>query len=378
MGITIDDHTLTRWGLDTRSVENGGNIENGMRLLTLEAYCHPRTIELFRNMLDAYQLWGNKFFAPFKEHRLVIEHPELCDEVYGLSTGLKSLGELARLGEKDITRNMRPEVNVYTYRRPEYMLSTAQDYRPGYGGDQQSIWQATLGPKAVCFTTHPARHGDSSAATPNYWTGYGTLPRAIQIKNVVISLYDVDTTTEFYITDQLLYTHAFLPQAEFDETDRQATGDGVWFFARKDNAMLALFSSDKNADWVNDDDNKKGGPYEIISHGQKTVWMCELDRIGETYPSFSDFQDAIVYAPLTVNPAVMTVNYKSPSQGVLAMDWGNDLTQNGIPIKVKDYKRYGNPYSSAEFPAEKIEFRFKDTSLTLDLNKGIRRVINSN
>ena len=51
------------------------------------------------------------------------------------------------------------EVNTYTYRTPDYMLSTAQDYRKSFGGDQHHIWQATLDDEAVCFTTHPGGYG---------------------------------------------------------------------------------------------------------------------------------------------------------------------------------------------------------------------------
>ena len=29
-------------------------------------------------------------------------------------------------------------------------------------GDQRHLWQATLGPEAVCFTTHPGSYDDSS------------------------------------------------------------------------------------------------------------------------------------------------------------------------------------------------------------------------
>jgi len=36
-----------------------------------------------------------------------------------------------------------PEVNNVTYNAPDYMLSSAQDYRPGEKGDQEHIWQAT-------------------------------------------------------------------------------------------------------------------------------------------------------------------------------------------------------------------------------------------
>lgn len=377
MGITIDNDTFTNWGLDTRSVENGGDLENMMTFLTLEAYTHPLTIELFRDMLDAYSLWGNKFFEPFKESRLLIEHPELFDTVFDTSTGIKSLSKIASLAQKDITRNMRPEVNIYTYRTPDYMLSTAQDWRPGFGGDQQSIWQATLGMKAVCFTTHPAQQGDDSQSTPNYWTGYGTLPRAIQVKNVVMSLYDIDTTTDIYITDQPLYTHAYLPRGKFDKSFRKAVNNGAWFFARKDDAYLALFSSDKNADWIaNDDDRKKGGKYEIIANGEKTVWICELAGSND-YANFDAFTKAITNAPLTIDLSPMKLKFQSPSQGNLIMDWENDLIQNGNPINAGNYKRYENPYSNANFPANIITFQSKGNSLILDFANKTRTVTNS-
>jgi hypothetical protein len=48
------------------------------------------------------------------------------------------------------------EVNTVVYKTPDYMLSSAQDYRPGESGRQEHIWQATLGPDAVVFTSHPA------------------------------------------------------------------------------------------------------------------------------------------------------------------------------------------------------------------------------
>jgi hypothetical protein len=70
------------------------------------------------------------------------------------------------------------------------MLSTAQDYRPGYGGNQHHIWQATLGPNAVCFTTYPA-NSRRNGSSPNYWTGSGTLPRVAQVEDVVIAVYKV-------------------------------------------------------------------------------------------------------------------------------------------------------------------------------------------
>ena len=43
------------------------------------------------------------------------------------------------------------------------MLSSAQDYHPGAKGSREHIWQATLGPAAVVFVTHPANSSERDA-----------------------------------------------------------------------------------------------------------------------------------------------------------------------------------------------------------------------
>jgi len=167
----------------------------------------------------------NAFFGAFKARRGLIN----------ALRRLRLLPLLARLFEWDLTRNTREEVNVYTYRTPDTMLSSAQDYRSGYGGDQQHVWQATLGPDAVCFTTHPPRREGRS---PAYWVGSGVLPRVAQVENVLIAVYDIHTRPGLYVTNRLLLTHAWLPRDRFDEVVER---DG-WLFARRGNGYLALRS----------------------------------------------------------------------------------------------------------------------------------------
>ncbi len=349
MSIKIEE--AASWGLDT-SV-----LEDGMTFLTLEAYTHPLMASLFVEMLNAYKWWEHSDFAPFKDFRDVLE-----DEAIRTA--------LAVAQEKDITRNMRPEVNIYTYRTPDYMLSTAQDWRKGYGGDQQSIWQATLGVDAVAFTTHPADE-DLDGPSPGYWVGYGTMPRAIQVKNVVITLYDVDTETELYVTDQPLYTHAFLPKDKFDE----AYKEGGWFFARKGDGYLALWSSDPDADWIENSDPERLelGDHEIIADGEKTIWICELARASD-YADFAAFKAAILSAPLTADADALTVDYASPSQRRLVMGWDGPITQDGSGLVVGDFARYDNPYSASEFPGDLISFEHAGQSLKLNLAKRSREV----
>lgn len=349
MSIRLEE--ADRWGLDY------SRLEDGMTFLTLEAYTHPLTIGLFVEMLDAYKWWEHSDFAPFKDFE-----PQLRDEAVRQN--------LATAFEKDLTRNMRPEVNAYTYRTPDYMLSTAQDWRGGYGGDQQSIWQATLGMEAVAFTTHPANES-LGGPTPRYWTGYGTMPRSIQVKNVVISLYDVDTTTFIYVTNQPLYTHAFLPKAKFDEAYKESG----WFFARKGDGYLALWSSDPDADWSPNANPERAefGDYEIIADGEKTIWITEVARASDYGGDFQSFKAAISSAAVTADSDNRSVEYASPSQGQLAMGWEGPMTQDGVPIVLDDFPRYDNPYGTAEFPGQRIAFEHAGQSLTLDLDEHSRK-----
>jgi len=353
MGIKLEE--AESWGLDVN------RFEDGMTFMTLEAYTHHLTIGLWVEMLDAYGWWDHDDYNVFADYKDVLYDPIVRDA-------------FARGAEKDITRNMRPEVNIYTYRTPSYMLSTAQDWRnphhvdyvkneSGYGGDQQSMWQATLGKDAVVFTTHPGKE-DWGGDTPRYWTGYGTMPRAIQVKNVVISLYDVETEPTIYVEDQPLYTHAFLDKSQFDE----AYKEGGWFFARYEESYVALWTSDPEANWeTNDDpDHQDLGDHEIIADGEKTIWICELGSQSE-YVDFDAFKQAILEAPLTASGDALTVDYDSPSQGRLVMGWNDQpLTQDGTLVEVQNYPRYENPYSSSPFRDDVISFQLEGRQLTLD------------
>jgi hypothetical protein len=252
-----------------------------------------------------------------------------------------------------VQRNLRDEVNIYTYRTPDYLLSTAQDYRAGYGGDQQHIWQATLGPGAVCFTTHPAKpHGE----TPNYWAGSGTLPRVAQIKNVVIAVYRISTAWGLYLTNELFFTHAWLPKDQFDEVvERQG-----WICARRGDAYLALWSR-QPYHWQTEEGQDKDR--EIIAPGKDNVWICELGRHAVD-GDFAAFVDRVARATLRCDG--LGVAYDSPSQGLLEFGWYGELRQNGSAVRLGNYRRYGNPYTQADFPAGTVTFRHNDQSLTLD------------
>ncbi len=340
MGIRLAE--AERWGLGFDS------FEDGMVYLTLEAYLHPRTVNLVMRMFDAFRWWDNAFFAPFKPYRKLL----------ALLRRTHTLPLLARLFEWDLCRNTREEVNIQTYRTPDVMLSCAQDYRPGYGGDQQSIWQATLGPDAVCFTTHPAR---LIGPSPNYWTGSGVLPRAAQCGRVVIAIYRSHRKPALYVRGRLAFTHAWLPRDRFDTVVER----GGWVFAVKGDGYLALYSQ-RPCRWQDEPGEDQGR--ELIAEGASNIWICEVGRRaddgGADDGEFEGFVDRICQA--TVQTSGLNLTYDSPSEGRLEFGWHGPLRRNGQIVPLHDYPRYENPYVTADFPAERITVRAVGHVLTLD------------
>jgi hypothetical protein len=347
-----------RWGLGF------DDLEDGMVWLSLEAYCHPRVFPLFARMLDEFNWWENRFFSGFKAQQ-------------GMILEARKAGRLSALAaqyERDLTRNQRPEVNICTYRTPDYMLSTAQDYRAGYGGDQHSIWQATLGREAVCLTTHPVIRGHGGGSTPGYWTGSGVLPRAAQVGNVAIIIYDATDPPALYVTGTGDFTHAWLPRDRFDEWTEH---DG-WIFARQGDGYLALWSSNPYRWRSRAREEGKGGERkeevnrEVIAEGRRNVWICELGRKAAD-GSFGGFRERIAAAAVETT-GDLRVEYRSPSQGLLEFGWNGPLRQEGKVVELHGYPRYDNPWAEAAFPADRIHFRHGGSSLELDWSALERRV----
>jgi hypothetical protein len=253
----------------------------------------------------------------------------------------------------DIARNLREEVNLITYRTPDYQLSSAQDWRPGTGGDQQHLWQATLGPDAACFTTHPGPR--DAQGTPDWWTGSASLPRVAQVENVALVLYGIEQRPALYVENRNRFTHAWLPRDRFDEVLER---DG-WIFARLGDGYLALRSQNPYR-WQTEPGEDRGR--EILADGADQVWVCELGRRA-CEGSFARFAERIARARLQLGRR--HVVYDSPSQGSLELGWSGPLRRAGEPLALGDYPRYDSPWSQAEFPSDEIEVRHGRHTLRL-------------
>lgn len=336
--VSIRFEDAEKWGFGNMDTESA------MGLLLFGGYCDPRTINHMLLMLDEFGWWDNQFFNEFAPFKTALR--------LGRYIGLTKLS--AWLMRRDLTRNSLEEANLYTFRTPDYQLSTAQDFRKGFGGDQHHVWQATLGGQAVCFTTHPGGYG---LTAPNaYWHGSGFLPRALQHRNVVVVIYNTPRMPTVLVDEVLEFTHAFFPRERFDRVEEC---DG-WIFGEQGDGFIALYSQN-GYQW------QEEGEYagqELIAEGRRNIWLVEMGRRADS-GSLDAFIEKISNAPLDFQGLKMA--YESPSLGCVRAGWKGGLEIDGKTAPTSGYKRYDNPACEAEFAADAISIRHGGEKLKLGL-----------
>ncbi|HEY63857.1 MAG TPA: hypothetical protein G4O02_04745 [Caldilineae bacterium] len=245
-------------------------------------------------------------------------------------------------------RNGSWEVNKVTYKTPDYMLASAQDYHPGEIGYQQHIWQATLSQDAVVFVTHPPLMSEEGSHRPNYWHGNVSLPRVAQWKDVLIAIYKLPDN------DWLGFTHAYFPIATFDEHEIRDN----WAFARVGEGYLAITASQGVALATRGDNAYR----ELRSYGQHNVWLCHMGRAALD-GSFEEFKEKILNLDVTFEG--LSVRCITLRGDHLAFGWEGPLLLNGKEQPITGFKHYENPYCEVDLPAEHMEIRFRDYLLRL-------------
>ncbi|MBN2390613.1 MAG: hypothetical protein JXR84_07815 [Anaerolineae bacterium] len=249
--------------------------------------------------------------------------------------------------ERHVISEAGDEINKVTYKTPDYMLASVQDYRPGEKGYQQHIWQATFGPDAVVFVNHPPVISEDGAHRPNFWAGNYVLPRVAQWKDALIVLYSLPED------DWLGFTHAHFPVYMFDAYEVRDN----WAFARKADGYLALSASTGLA-------LVKRGPAayrELRAYGRETVWICQMGRAAVD-GSFEAFQKKVLES--TVDVQGLTVSYTTLRGETLAFGWKDTFLCDGEEHPLTG-KHYENPYCTVELAASEMDIRFGDYVMRL-------------
>lgn len=242
------------------------------------------------------------------------------------------------------------EVNTATYRTADFMLSSAQDYRPGERGRREHIWQATMSPEALVYTTHPTSFAQADSREAGWWLGNGRLPRVAQWKDALIALYDLPQD------DWLGFTHAYFPTYAFDEY----LLDGGWAFARVGDAYLALYASQAFT-------LRRDGPdalCELRAPGLRNVWLCQMGA-RDTDTSFENFrQRVLAHEPIIEG---LHVTWPTIRNERLEFDWSGPLRRNGAEEPIVGFKHHESVFGLAEYPAETMDITYGGDVMRLHL-----------
>jgi hypothetical protein len=333
----------------------------------------PATLDAF----NKYDLWSNASFEQFGDLRSF--STDLAVNLSAYSSAFLNFG-------------LMKDVDTYTWRTPDVMLSSAIDYRKGTFHQQIHAWQATLDAKALVFTNHPFRplatSGDwlDDSEQGGYWNGSATVPRSAQLENVGIHIYapqypqKQDKPFDYFHWEP--YTHAFFPQEHFDELSQE----GNWTFGRKGDGYVALYSYRPATFLVYDGVTQATGgytkPFDLVADGgADNVWIVECGR-ASTSGDFASWKAAVAAAKVDVTSRGpgkpsgesdgFDVRYESPSKGVITFGWEAPFVVAGNEIPLHATGRYENPYAQVPLDPKELTFQKDGFSLRYDVKRGVR------
>ncbi len=295
-------------------------------------------------------LWGtgnhNTYFKGAVSLALAGHNYELPEIIHTI--GMDPRPEALTREQQQVSDSDR--VNIVTYKTPDFMLSSAQDYHAGQTGRREHIWQATMGPDALVFSNHPGSCSESDARQKGWWCGNGKLPRVAQWNNALIAVYNLGDS------DPLGFTHAYFPAFAFDE---HALEQG-WAFARKGDAYLALYAEQGMKM------NEVGADAHcaLRSDGLRNVWLCQMGR-KEVDGSYEEFCQKVLAKAVTIND--LDVAWETARGDKLHFAWSGPLSVNGKDEAISGFKNVDSPYALAEFPAETMDIGIGEQIMRLHL-----------
>ncbi len=242
---------------------------------------------------------------------------------------------------------------LVSYKTPDFLLSSVQDYKPGEPGDREHVWQATLGHGATVFVTHPTCNSLEDARSPNFWLGNDVLPRVVQWHDALVALYRLPED------DWMGFTHAYFPVHAFDEV---VFPEGAgWAFARKGDGYLALWASQEMT-FIR---SGHSAYRELRAYGSRTVWLGQMGRAALD-GDFAAFRERVLSLPVSVEG--LDVRWTTLRGDMLEIGWQGPCLRNGEPLPLRTASHLESPYCVAEFPASVMDIRRDDVVMRLKLS----------
>ena len=342
--MSVDAADAAAFGIDPK------DFENIMFFWGMQTYSDRVCID---NSLKVFPIWN----WMTNRVRAYKERYELCDEA-----------GVPAPDAPDFTA--MTQVDICTRKTKDYIISCAQDFRKGRMGYQQHPWTASLGGRAVIFTTNPASLEYQNR--PNRWAGNLCLPRAVQHENVLFCIYRIMPDFVDYLN-----SHLYFPKHEMDEVVEEkgyifgrkgkgyiavsviSAGDQYW--EEKDKALFAHVYGEKAEEMY-----QKAEDYEYVAQGHAAVWAVEMGSEGEN-GSFRAFIDGFKEKGLAGDTHAFT--YFSPTFGEMRCGWGKELVVEGKTINIHQYPRYDMPGCEMAFDADEINICGDKHTLSMQFDK---------
>ena len=225
-------------------------------------------------------------------------------------------------------------------------LGSVLDWRAGQPGYQQLVWSASLGGRAVCFTTNPAPAA-VPYGRPGPWVGNGMLPRVLQHGNVLVCLHRVRPRP---IYDQPSWyceprSHAYLPWAAFDEV----VEEGGWCLARRGLGALAIRPT-VAAQWHDADAalmaaGAPAGRAEWVAESPDCAWLVACADLPEAQ-AFANWVRDVVRA--RIRGGVDGLEWDSPA-GTVEAGWATGFKVDGVAVPLRGELRFDGPFCASRF-----------------------------
>ncbi|MGL5277635.1 MAG: hypothetical protein ACRC8M_00955 [Cetobacterium sp.] len=182
-------------------------------------------------------------------------------------------------GEKLILRVQGDEkVKLYSYKKENYSLSSAINYRSGKEGHQESLIHLNIKNciKNQIWISHPGEEVPSGEGRPSFWAGNGRLPNIIQEKNMLFMEYEIQKE------DRVKFTHMYCDSKFYDIVEKI---DDKTLYLKKDKVNILVKT--KESLFL-----MKNGPTkdrEFRSLGVKNYWLVYVDDKKE----YNEFKEMI-------------------------------------------------------------------------------------
>lgn len=329
-----------------KEITNAAFDDRGLYLWAMEAFTNRESIALTMAMFDAWNLGENIFLRDLAKVNVPI---------------LKKLGLLPA-----VVRLLHPatqgvaieRANTLTFKTPRYMLSVAQEYRPGFFGDQQHLWQATLPGGINVFSTHPGSPMfDDSARnfSPSYWVGNGVNPHLAADRNVVLLTYDTRVRRGYLERARQHLVHFHFPKEKFDET----VVEGRFCAGRADQSYIAIRSDVPGT-------LREG--FDLVFPGRVSHFAVILGSAAE-HGSFSAFADKIRTSGFSAAGRRLTFSFDRKYELVYRKRFAVD----GVRVDT-GYPRLDTPFVKAPRKPSRLEIAAHGERLVVDFDHAVRTV----